>query len=96
MPQIFHRSTKTFSKLSIFGAVFVLAALAIVIDSLIPSHSFYLPEPKPQNAQLFFSLYFAMTGMMQCTTLSVSAYLLFSLCKPRAGGSLLNIILRWK
>jgi hypothetical protein len=48
-----------FLKLSIFGAVFVLAALAIVIDSLIPGHSFYLPEPKPQNAQSFFSLYFA-------------------------------------
>lgn len=27
MPQIFHRSTNTFSKLSIFGAVFIVAAL---------------------------------------------------------------------
>ncbi len=34
MPQIFHRSTNTFSKLSIFGAVFVLAALALVITAI--------------------------------------------------------------
>jgi Cytochrome c7 and related cytochrome c len=34
MPQIFHRSTNTFSKLSIFGAVFILAALAAVITAI--------------------------------------------------------------
>jgi len=34
MPQIFHRSTNTFSKLSIFGAVFVLAALAAVTAAI--------------------------------------------------------------
>jgi Cytochrome c7 and related cytochrome c len=34
MPQIFHRSTNTFSKLSIFGAVFILAALAAIIDAI--------------------------------------------------------------
>jgi cytochrome c oxidase subunit III len=32
-------------------------------EHLVPGHSFFLPGPKPQNAQLFFSLYFAMTGM---------------------------------
>ena len=32
-------------------------------EHLVPGHSFSLPGPKPQNAQLFFSLYFAMTGM---------------------------------
>jgi cytochrome c oxidase subunit 3 len=32
-------------------------------ERLVPGHSFSLPGPKPQNAQLFFSLYFAMTGM---------------------------------
>ena len=31
--------------------------------NLVPGHSFSFPGPKPQNAQLFFSLYFAMTGM---------------------------------
>jgi hypothetical protein len=34
MPQIFHRSTNTFSKLSIFGAVFILAALAAVVAAI--------------------------------------------------------------
>jgi hypothetical protein len=34
MPQIFHRSTNTFSKLSIFGAVFILAALAIIVTAI--------------------------------------------------------------
>jgi cytochrome c oxidase subunit III len=30
---------------------------------LVPGHSFSFPGSKPMNAQLFFSLYFAMTGM---------------------------------
>jgi hypothetical protein len=34
MPQIFHRSTNTFSKLSIFGAVFILAALAAIVTAI--------------------------------------------------------------
>ena len=34
MPQIFHRSTNTFSKLSIFGAVFILAALAAMTAAI--------------------------------------------------------------
>jgi hypothetical protein len=34
MPQIFHRSTNTFSKLSIFGAVFILAALAAIVAAI--------------------------------------------------------------
>jgi cytochrome c7-like protein len=34
MPQIFHRSTNTFSKLSIFGAVFILAAFAVIITAI--------------------------------------------------------------
>lgn len=32
-------------------------------EHLIPGHSFSFSGPRPQNAQLFFSLYFAMTGM---------------------------------
>jgi len=32
-------------------------------DHLVPGHSFSFPGSKPLNAQLFFSLYFAMTGM---------------------------------
>jgi cytochrome c oxidase subunit 3 len=32
-------------------------------EHLVPGHSFSFPAPRPQNAQLFFSLYFAMTGM---------------------------------
>jgi hypothetical protein len=34
MPQIFHRSTNTISKMSIFGAVFILAALGWVLAVL--------------------------------------------------------------
>lgn len=34
MPQIFHRSTNTFSKLSIFGAVFILAALTAMVAAI--------------------------------------------------------------
>ena len=34
MPQIFHRSTNTFSKLSIFGAVFIIAAIAAVLTAI--------------------------------------------------------------
>lgn len=34
MPQIFHRSTNTFSKLSIFGAVFVVAALLWLLAAI--------------------------------------------------------------
>ncbi len=34
MPQIFHRSTNTFSKLSIFGAVFILAALVLTVNAI--------------------------------------------------------------
>ena len=30
---------------------------------LVPGHSFSFPGQRPMNAQLFFSLYFAMTGM---------------------------------
>src|SRR5262249_31567073 len=30
---------------------------------LVPGHSFSFPGSKPMNSQLFFSLYFAMTGM---------------------------------
>jgi hypothetical protein len=31
VPQIFHRSTNTFSKFSIFGAIFILAGLVLVV-----------------------------------------------------------------
>lgn len=34
MPQIFHRSTNTLSKLSIFGAIFILATLAWVLVAI--------------------------------------------------------------
>jgi Cytochrome c7 and related cytochrome c/Class III cytochrome C family len=42
MPQIFHPSTNTFSKLSIFGAVFFLAALLWVIAAI--SRSSYVTQ----------------------------------------------------
>src|SRR5437867_6946348 len=42
MPQIFHRSTNTFSKLSIFGAVFILAAIAAVLTAI--NRSGYVSE----------------------------------------------------
>jgi len=37
MPQIFHPSTNTFSKVSIFGAVFFIAGLAIVLSGFLRS-----------------------------------------------------------
>jgi hypothetical protein len=37
MPQIFHRSTNTFSRVSIFGAVFILAALVFTLGLLVRS-----------------------------------------------------------
>lgn len=37
MPQIFHRSTNTFSRVSIFGAVFILAALIFALGLLVRS-----------------------------------------------------------
>ncbi len=37
MPQIFHRSTNTFSRVSIFGAVFILAALVFALGLLVRS-----------------------------------------------------------
>ena len=42
MPQIFHRSTNTFSKLSIFGAVFIIAAIAAVLTAI--NRSGYVTE----------------------------------------------------
>src|SRR6266540_2414904 len=40
MAQIFHRSTNTLSRVSIFGAVFIIAALVIIISVLIRSPYF--------------------------------------------------------
>lgn len=37
MPQIFHRSTNTFSRVSIFGALFMLAVLILALGSLVRS-----------------------------------------------------------
>lgn len=37
MPQVFHRSTNTFSRLSIFGALFVLAAAVFALALLVRS-----------------------------------------------------------
>ncbi len=37
MPQIFHRSTNTFSRVSIFGAVFILAAIIFALGLLVRS-----------------------------------------------------------
>jgi hypothetical protein len=34
VPQIFHRSTNTFSKLSIFGAVFIIAGIVMVVMAI--------------------------------------------------------------
>ena len=42
MPQIFHRSSNTLAKVSIFGAVFIIVALVIVIREIIRSP--YLTE----------------------------------------------------
>ncbi len=37
MPQIFHRSTNTFSRVSIFGAIFMLAALVLALGVFVRS-----------------------------------------------------------
>lgn len=37
MPQIFHRSTNTFSRVSIFGAVFMVAAVLLLLGLLVRS-----------------------------------------------------------
>ncbi len=37
MPQIFHRSTNTFSRVSIFGAVFIIAAVLLVLGLFVRS-----------------------------------------------------------
>ena len=37
MPQVFHRSTNTFSRVSIFGAVFVIAALILALGIFVRS-----------------------------------------------------------
>jgi hypothetical protein len=44
MAQIFHRSTNTLSKVSIFGAVFIIAAVAVGIGIVIRSP--YLTEAR--------------------------------------------------
>src|SRR2546421_5782668 len=49
MAQIFHRSTNTLSRVSIFGAVFIIAALAVVISVLIRSP--YFTEAKMVREQ---------------------------------------------
>ncbi len=49
MPQIFHPSTNTFSKLSIFGAVFFLAALLWVIVAI--SRSSYVTQTEVAREQ---------------------------------------------
>jgi Cytochrome c7 and related cytochrome c/Class III cytochrome C family len=49
MPQIFHPSTNTFSKLSIFGAVFFLAALLWVIAAI--SRSSYVTQTEVAREQ---------------------------------------------
>ncbi|HJY81580.1 MAG TPA: cytochrome c3 family protein [Candidatus Binatia bacterium] len=49
MPQIFHPSTNTFSKLSIFGAVFFLAALLWVIVAI--SRSPYVTQTEVAREQ---------------------------------------------
>jgi hypothetical protein len=52
MAQIFHRSSNTFSKLSIYGAVFILAGLAVVVAQLVRSSfatnvGVAVPQPVP-------------------------------------------------
>lgn len=37
MPQIFHRSTNTFSRVSLFGAIFMLAAAILALGALVRS-----------------------------------------------------------
>jgi hypothetical protein len=49
MPQIFHPSTNTFSKVSIFGAVFFLAALLWVIAAI--SRSSYVTQTEVAREQ---------------------------------------------
>ncbi len=52
MPQIFHRSTNTFSRVSIFGAVFIIAALLLVLGLFVRSSyatgvGTYVDQPVP-------------------------------------------------
>ena len=52
MPQIFHRSTNTIAKVSIFGGVFILAFLGWVYSELLRSHyvtgqNVVKPQPVP-------------------------------------------------
>ena len=49
MPQIFHRSTNTLSKVSIFGAVFVLAALGWIV--LAVARSPYMTQAQVARSQ---------------------------------------------
>src|SRR6059036_753455 len=49
MAQIFHRSVNTLSKVSIFGAVFIVAALAIIIGQIIRSP--YVTEARVVRVQ---------------------------------------------
>src|SRR5688572_947036 len=49
MPQIFHRRTNTLAKLSIFGAVFIIAAITIIAGNVIRSP--YLTEVGVARAQ---------------------------------------------
>ncbi len=52
MPQIFHRSTNTFSRVSIFGAVFILAALIFALGLLVrSSYATGVGEPVEQPIQ---------------------------------------------
>jgi Cytochrome c7 and related cytochrome c len=49
MSQVFHRSTNTISKVSIFGAVFILAGLGWVVDTI--SRSSYVTQAQVARVQ---------------------------------------------
>ncbi|MBI4788462.1 MAG: cytochrome c3 family protein [Chloroflexi bacterium] len=54
MPQVFHRSANTFSRLSIFGAVFILAALVLAMGIFVRS-SYATGVGNPVNQPVPFS-----------------------------------------
>ncbi len=52
MPQVFHRSANTFSRVSIFGAVFILAAIILALGILVRSaYATGVGVPVPQPVQ---------------------------------------------
>ena len=62
MSQIFHPSMNTFSKVSIFGAVFILAGLAVILTSIFRS-SFATRVGDPIEQPVPFSHEHHVTGL---------------------------------